>query len=344
MSKEIEVTSTDLALGDDMLAVMAKMSLSRMSGVEQVFVGTYGNRSSGVAYQNLKSFVPQLANDPNNTGVSILHGTDRPMGNPEPYRLEEEAVEYCIHGDMGNDKCTPSINRAYHSSAYFEQPPADLQSISILSLAATTEVRSLLTRSLEGGIKVNSLVIMGGVLGIQGNTAPHQEANLRHDPISNISVFEIAEKHGIPISLVPLDLTEDEQVLFDSDRLRWLSDELSHRSPKALEYMKSVVSPDSVYGGFYLGRVRHQHEYPWNEFSYTGVPVHDLTAALVEHDLRNDRLIFEYVEKHIQVNEMGEIGIARPYMEPHFDVTIAGAIKDYDKLWDTILECFRQYK
>lgn len=190
---------------------------------------------------------------------------------------------------------------------------------------------------------VHSIVMMGGTIKFNGNTNPHQEANFRHDPAATETILDLATKNNIPLTIVPLDVTEQEGVLFTPDRMQYLKDRLK-KSPVGLQVLEQVAGPDSVYGRFYLGRTKLAEKFPYLEEAYLGVPLHDLTAAVVQSDLRGERKLFKYATVNIQPNEIGEIGAARQYMTPHYPVQIAGPLRRFDAYWQHIVKFFKRFK
>ena len=75
-----------------------------------------------------------------------------------------------------------------------------------LTLIATGPLTNLalgIQRDLEGIKKLKEIVIMGGAVRTKGNITPHAEFNIFSDPLAAKIVFE----SGLPITLVPLDVT-----------------------------------------------------------------------------------------------------------------------------------------
>ena len=211
--------------------------------------------------------------------------------------------------------------------------------VSMLSLGATSELPASLTLLKT---RLGALFIMGGVLHLQGNTDPDQEANFRHDPAATIKTFELARKYGVPVILIPIDVSEQEGVIITQDRLEYLADKLGNNY--GMQVLLRTAGPESTYGRFYLQRTYHRPEYPYREIPYNGVPLHDLTAAVVQDDYQKGDTIFSYTEASIKPNSMGQVGIARKYMQPNFSIIIAGPLLDYDDYWRKMVEYFDAYR
>jgi len=182
---------------------------------------------------------------------------------------------------------------------------------------------------------------MGGTITIQGNTNPHQEANFRHDPFSTKHALALAERQRIPVVLVPLDVSEQEGVLFTADRIRFLRDRV--KSTYAMRVIEGVAGPESAYGSFYFNRTYHSPVFPYTVLHYKGVPLHDVTAAVIQDDFHDGATIFSYGPLDAQVNELGELGVARKYMQPHNAVIVTGPLKNYDDHWRRIVDRLQAY-
>jgi purine nucleosidase len=75
-----------------------------------------------------------------------------------------------------------------------------------LTLIATGPLTNLamgIQRDLQGMKKLKEIVIMGGAVRTEGNITAHSEFNIFSDPLAAKIVFE----SGLPITLVPLDVT-----------------------------------------------------------------------------------------------------------------------------------------
>lgn len=335
------IVVTDLARGDDEAAVVWIMGAASISRMPHSFVSIYGNRSTTVCGLNLSQLIPEAnerLKNPLNQVPQVVLGTDRPRGKRHPYLLSTDAIEYQIHGDMGNDR---SQNRFSKNSGILYQRIVrdDQKKVSVLSLGATSELPTSLTLLKT---RLKALFIMGGVLHLQGNTDPDQEANFRHDPAATIKTFELAKKYGVPIILIPIDVSEQEGVIVTQDRLKYLGDKLGNNY--GMHVLLRTAGSESTYGRFYLQRTYHRPEYPYGETTYNGVPLHDLTAAVVQDDYQQGDTIFTYTKASIKPNRMGQVGIARKYMQPNFSITVAGPLLDYDDYWRKMVEYFDAYR
>lgn len=331
----------DLAKGDDYLALMLRLALTE-SNEQNSIMSTYGNRSAKICYENAKLVVPQLLDQlkaPLDRNPQLFLGATKKTRAKKVY--ESGYIESVIHGDLGFDQSDLSNTSQELSIDYYKQLENNRE-IHVLSVAATTELKVLL-KTITKHCKIASVVIMGGTIKIQGNTGSFSEANFTHDPTANASVFTMLRERNIPTVLVPLDFTEHPELLFDDDRMKFMQDRLTD-SPFALRMIDEIAGRNSMYGGFYWGRTKNGEEWPYAEEPYTGVPVHDATAELVQYDFNHGQELFEYAKVPISVSKKeGTAGVGRPYMNP-IHVHIPGKVKDYDRLWNFIADSFKKFK
>lgn len=337
------IVVTDYSVGDDRLAGHWLVAQATHEAQELIFVAGPGNRSTAVSLLNLLDDIPaankQLAS-PLDSPPQISYGADRFTNSNLRYQPTPGNIVYSIHGDLGHDTADVGLASIWQRSGLvYEQLQQTDIPVSVLSLCATTELPFAL-RALES--KISELVIMGGVLSIQGNTGPHKEANLTHDPQATLATFELARESNVPIVLVPLDVTEQEDVLFTPDRLAYLEDRIG--TGYGMKVINSVVGPHSVYGRFYMSRTHNRDRFPYDAIPYAGIPAHDLTAAIVQADFRGDRSVFKYVRRDIQPDDFGQVSVVRDYMTPNFDAIVAGPIKDYDRFWEMTAEYFASFR
>jgi len=76
--------------------------------------------------------------------------------------------------------------------------------MTLIATGPLTNLALALQRDQEGMGKLKEIVIMGGAVRTKGNITPHAEFNIYSDPLA----AEIVLKSGLPITLVPLDITQ----------------------------------------------------------------------------------------------------------------------------------------
>ena len=87
--------------------------------------------------------------------------------------------------------------------------------LTLIATAPLTNLALALQKDREGMRKLKEVVIMGGAVRTKGNITPYAEFNIFSDPLAAKIVFE----SGLPITLVPLDVTH--QVSLTS---QWMED------------------------------------------------------------------------------------------------------------------------
>ena len=90
---------------------------------------------------------------------------------------------------------------------------AEAGAITLCALGPLTNIAMALVKAPEIATKIGELVIMGGACFELGNVTPAAEFNIHVDP----HAAEICFKSGVPITLIPLDVTH--QVLATPQRL-----------------------------------------------------------------------------------------------------------------------------
>ncbi len=75
--------------------------------------------------------------------------------------------------------------------------------LSLIATGPLTNLALALQNDLEGMKKLKEIVIMGGAVRTGGNITPHAEFNIYSDPLA----AKIVLQSGLPITLVPLDVT-----------------------------------------------------------------------------------------------------------------------------------------
>jgi purine nucleosidase len=146
--------------------------------------------------------------------LSLIYPQDKPLiakGAAQPLK-GRSVYAHSVHGKDGLGGA--KIERKQGEEGWQTYPgPADElitrmahQCPNELTLIATGPLTDLalgLQRDLEGMRKLREVVIMGGAVRTKGNVTSHAEFNIFVDPLAAKIVFE----SGLPITLVPLDVT-----------------------------------------------------------------------------------------------------------------------------------------
>lgn len=302
-----EVMSADPGV-DDALAILVGWEALEKPAI----IATYGNSSTlqtSCNLEALKRFHQKNSKRPQGEPL-VFTGTDRSLNAEKPFDVN---IEF-IHGKLameGAGKWVRPICK--NSNQLYETLEKNLKKpIDVFSFGGVTEIYHLLNRRRRLSNNIRSITLMGGAINQHGNTDMHQEANFRHDPIALRKILESAEKKQIPITIVPLDVTEEEELELTPERVIALAENLQKRgSANIANYLLKLLGPNATYSKFYRSRsgvyeMRTRIAYPK---VYKGPPIHDLTALYAQTN--PDLFIFE--EYPIRVNSEGVVGIGGHY-------------------------------
>lgn len=132
--------------------------------------------------------------------------------------------------------------------------------LTIIATAPLTNIALALKMDPALAARLAEIVIMGGAIDVAGNASPVAEANFLNDPES----AEIVLNSGVPIVLVPLDVTQ--QVTVTRSHLDGLRSQAQQKPSPVADFAVDIL-------GFYLdASERHGHE---------GASMHDPLAVLL---------------------------------------------------------------
>jgi purine nucleosidase len=180
---------------DDAVAILLALASPELEVLGLVAVA--GNLPLAATATNARAIV-ELAGRPE---IAVYAGCPRPIGR---YRVSAEDA----HGASGlGDLVLPPPTlplRPEHGVRYLIDAlrRAEMGSITLCALGPLTNIAMALVMAPEIAAGVAELVIMGG--GSRGNITPVAEFNIHADP----QAAEIVFASGLPITMVPLDVTE----------------------------------------------------------------------------------------------------------------------------------------
>lgn len=130
-----------------------------------------------------------------NNHIDIYYGASGP--------IESQFVpDYKIHGRSlisEKDCSTPNEVKKFEENKIIDQ-----ERVTYVCTGPLTNLAKLLKT--DNAKKIEKIIILGGALFYPGNATPLSEANLYWDPLACKRVF--ANKHKIPIYLIPINQTE----------------------------------------------------------------------------------------------------------------------------------------
>jgi inosine-uridine nucleoside N-ribohydrolase len=335
------IVITDLALGDDYGAALAMCAYAAINNSALSFVGTYGDRSDREAANNLALVVPRLwkqLGQARNSLPGIYIGADRPTNSDHIYKIPRDSIERKIHGEFSK-KPGEELVEIKQSKNLIQALIKSNIPVALLSIGAPTEAAKL-TKSLSSLI-YHSVAMLSSIF-VQGNVDPNIEANALRDPTANEDLLKFSEDFKIPLTLVPLSCTENRSVLFKKKDLDELEKSLGKGSFVFNELL-SIAGKNSTYGGFYSRSRYISTHFPYKTLKYTGVPLHDLTAAMALIDrITPEMRLMEYARNIlVKAEPSGSIGLARNYNLPNHRVNIAGPITE--NFWPEITKLLKRY-
>jgi len=207
---KMEKVMIDCDVGvDDALALILAFH-SRELDVKAI-TGVSGNVPLEQVFENIQKILRLI--QPQNKPL-IAKGAEHPLKGKAVYA-------YSVHGKDGlggakidregeeewqifpgrADELITSVARQY---------PGE---ITLIATAPLTNLALALQRDREGMKKLKAITVMGGAVRTNGNITPRAEFNIFSDPLAAKIVLE----SGLPIALVPLDLTH--QVYFTSQMM-----------------------------------------------------------------------------------------------------------------------------
>ncbi len=120
--------------------------------------------------------------------------------------------------------------------------------LTLISLGPLTNLAEALLTDAKRVKRLREVVIMGGAIGVPGNITPAAEFNIFMDPYAAQRVF----KSGLPIKLVPLDVTEKVCLRpMEIENLAQAMEEplgsfLCDATSKVVEYMRQVQGVEAI--------------------------------------------------------------------------------------------------
>jgi purine nucleosidase len=135
----------------------------------------------------------------------IAKGADQPLKGQALYA-------HSVHGKSGLGEAKIDLRRGKEWWEVFPGSASELiiqiahefpHQLTLIAIGPLTNLALGLKKDMKGMKKLKEVVIMGGAVRTGGNITPHAEFNIFSDPLAAKIVFE----SGLPITLVPLDVT-----------------------------------------------------------------------------------------------------------------------------------------
>ena len=225
---------------DDALALILALRSPELS--VKAITTVAGNVEVGKCTRNA-AWIRDLVRAPD---VEVATGSSRPLR-----RTLTTAPE--VHGadGLGNtmripaqqQRGTPAIQVIRKLASQFGK------NLTIIALGPLTNIARALLASPASVRKAGRIISMGGAFRVPGNTGPVAEFNYFVDP----EAAEIVLKSGIPMTIVPLDVTE--QIVLMRSELEYRADRRPNRVSRFIRrmtrpYMAYHRKTEGFYGAF----------------------------------------------------------------------------------------------
>jgi inosine-uridine nucleoside N-ribohydrolase len=198
MTKKV-VIDCDVGV-DDALALILAFHSPELE--VKAITGVNGNVPLNMVFQNIRKVLSLIK--PQNRPL-IAKGADQPLRG-------QTVHAHSVHGQdgLGGAKIQCKDGETWWqnyprnaSELILEMAHQYPDEITLVAVGPLTNLALALKKDPGGMKKLKELVIMGGAVRTRGNITPYAEFNIFSDPLAAQIVFE----SGLPITLVPLDVT-----------------------------------------------------------------------------------------------------------------------------------------
>jgi purine nucleosidase len=185
---------------DDALALI--LAFHSLELEVKAVTGVNGNVPLEQVFENIQKVLSLIR--PKNKPL-IAKGANQPLKGKTIYA-------HSVHGKDGLGGAQIDLRGGEDGWQLFQGHAVDLitkmarqfpNEMILIATGPLTNLALALQRDREGIEKLKAVVIMGGAVRTNGNITPHAEFNIYSDPWA----AEIVLKSGLPITLVPLDVT-----------------------------------------------------------------------------------------------------------------------------------------
>lgn len=185
---------------DDALALI--LAFHSMEIRVEAITGVNGNVPLDQVFENIQKVLSLLR--PQHKPF-IAKGADRPLKGIPVY-------DHSVHGKDGLGGAHVDRRQGEEGGQVYTGFADELilqmirqypNQLTLIAIGPLTNLALCLQKDPEGMKKLKKVSIMGGAVRTKGNITPHAEFNIFSDPLAADIVF----KSGLPITLVPLDVT-----------------------------------------------------------------------------------------------------------------------------------------
>lgn len=187
---------------DDAVAVLMAMGAPQLHVAGVIAVA--GNAELLHTFENARRLV-EFADPHNVLGLRVYRGSDGPIAR---------ALQTCngFHGKNGIGDLelppsrwpAPEISGVEFLAGLLARTEAPL---TVCMLGPLTDLGRVLANNPSLAANIEELVFMGGAYGPHGNITPAAEFNMHVDPEAAKIVIDTLSAAGVPITMIPLDVT-----------------------------------------------------------------------------------------------------------------------------------------
>ena len=277
---------------DDALALILAFHSPELE--VKAVTGVNGNVSLNQVFENIQKILSLI--QPKDKPL-IAKGADRP--------LKGRTIDaHSVHGrdGLGGAKIARRKGEKYweiFSGSADELIPKiareDPNEVILIAVGPLTNLALGIQRDLEGMKKLKEIVIMGGAARTRGNVTLYAEFNIYSDPLAAQIVFE----SGLPITLVPLDVTH--QVFLIPD---WMEEQVKPLNTPFSNFLIEATGYDIE-----THRFRNRESIFLHDPLAVGVGIDPDLVRIERVPLQVETQEGEYYGKIIEVKEGPEINV-----------------------------------
>jgi inosine-uridine nucleoside N-ribohydrolase len=245
----VKIAIIDCDVGvDDALALILAFHSSELE--VKAITGVNGNVPVNQVFDNIQKVLTLI--HPQHMPL-IAGGADRPLKGQTVYA-------YSVHGEDGLGGARIEGREGKKWWQIFPGRADELitktarkypNDLTLVATGPLTNLALAVQKDLEGMRKLKEVVVMGGTIRTKGNITPYAEFNIFVDPLAAKIVFE----SGLPITLVPLDITH--QVFLTSqlieERVKPINNSFS-------QFVTEATGYDSLTHRFRTGEFFYLHD------------------------------------------------------------------------------------
>jgi len=233
---------------DDALALILAFHSPELD--VKAVTGVNGNVPLEQVFKNIQKVLSLI--QPKNKPL-IAKGADRPLKGKTIYA-------HSVHGQDGLGGARINREEGKEWWQFYAGPADELitmmarkypDEITLIAIGPLTNLALAVKKNPEGMGKLKDIVIMGGAVRTGGNITPYAEFNVFSDPLAAKIVLE----SGLPITLVPLDVTHRISLT-----PRWMEERVNPINNSFSRFAVEATGYDSTTHQFRNKELIHLHD------------------------------------------------------------------------------------